>query len=257
MRRWAWAVAVAVLAAIGTLAYVRLTTAPSPASIRELLDAGEHELALAQSLKLLDALPGDPEALYLAGQATRLSGNSRDALGFYAQAAESRTSTGGDAQMAAADLLLSQGRIAAAERRLKAMVRDIPSDLRPHLVLADLYSAQGRDWEARLHHEHVLRAGQITLGSLLRLANWTTPGPASDVMEKSPPGPARGAVSLDSRRADRLGFTSARGGARGFTTDRIGRALADRGPGSYGRGAHRSGRRTGIFGLACGAKARS
>jgi arylsulfatase A-like enzyme/tetratricopeptide (TPR) repeat protein len=140
------------------LQHARIAAAGEPAGANELvaqllLSRGRFDEASEAAQRSLEADPGRPASLFVAGTVARRAGRCEEAVGAYRRAAEAqrleRRLVVPGLQAGLGDCLARLGREAEAERAFRAEIEALPGSREGRVGLATLLWSQGRDAEAR------------------------------------------------------------------------------------------------------------
>jgi tetratricopeptide (TPR) repeat protein len=145
------------------------------AAAREALARQDYLQAEEAARLALEGNPELPAALLVAGEAAVRLQHHEDALRYFARVTrdESRDSTEESlsALAAAGGILVHQGGLKEAEAHFQRVLKHRPDHLVAHRFLAFLYSAQGRNREAREHLMELVRQGEFSQEELFLLTH--------------------------------------------------------------------------------------
>jgi tetratricopeptide (TPR) repeat protein len=137
----------------------------------EKFDRGEIEEAWSIVKELTVLRPKDPELIFWSARVLAARNDIPGAIRLIAQIPDGSPQAAPAAGQAAEWLVL-QGDLPAAETRLLGLLKEYPNAIPGLRLLARIYNAQGRRWEARRPLERLIRLGDFTSGELLATVDY-------------------------------------------------------------------------------------
>ncbi|MFN7738421.1 MAG: FG-GAP-like repeat-containing protein [Pirellula sp.] len=132
----------------------------------ETFDQGQADEAWKQVKELMLIKPKDPELIFLAARVLAARNDISGALKMIQQIPEDAPQAG-PASGQAAEWLVTKGDLRAAEAKLLKLIKQYPNAVPGLRLLARLYNAEGRRWEAQRYLDRLIRLGDFTMGELL------------------------------------------------------------------------------------------
>ena len=132
----------------------------------EAFDLGQADEAWKQVKELTLIRPKDPELIFLAARVLAARNDISGALKMIQQIPEDAPQAG-PASGQAAEWLIAKGDLRAAEAKLLKLIKQYPNAVPGLRLLARLYNAEGRRWEAQRYLDRLIRLGDFTMGELL------------------------------------------------------------------------------------------
>lgn len=132
----------------------------------ETFDRGQADEAWKQVKELTLIKPKDPELIFLAARILAARNDISGALKMIQQIPEDAQQAG-PASGQAAEWLVAKGDLRSAEAKLLKLIKQYPNAVPGLRLLARLYNAEGRRWEAQRYLDRLIRLGDFTMGELL------------------------------------------------------------------------------------------
>jgi len=130
------------------------------------LDGGRVEEAWRLVKQLIVSRPNDPELMFLTA---RVMAGRKDLSGAMKQLERIPRDSPqwGPATGQAAEWLVAEGEFPEAEAKLLTLVKEYPTAVPALRLLARIYNAQGRRWEASRYLDRLIRLGDFTSSELM------------------------------------------------------------------------------------------
>ncbi|MBS0207207.1 MAG: VCBS repeat-containing protein [Planctomycetes bacterium] len=151
---------------------------------RRSLQRGRYDEAerLARRIPKSEKLFG--QAQLIAGEAAMRAGRTADALKYYGAVNRDGSMTAVTAAFAIAELLRDAGKLSAAEREYKYVLRFQPDNLATHERMAFLLGVTGRRWESLPHFLFLAKSGNSTVEELALLGDLDRPVEQPEFLQK-------------------------------------------------------------------------
>lgn len=121
----------------------------------------------------------------LAGEAATRAGRLDKALAYYQSIPQDTSQTGVLATFSAAELYREQGRLTEAQDGYLYCLAHQPDDAATHERLAFLYGVTGRRWEALPHFWFLIDHDQVSVDSLVLVADFERPVEQAELVKRS------------------------------------------------------------------------
>lgn len=132
----------------------------------EKLDRGDVEEAWKSVKQLTVVQPKDPQLIFLTARVLAAKQEHALAIKTLAQIPADSPLAGPSAGQAA-EWMVAQGDLGSAEQKLKALLKEYPNAVPGLRLLAKIYNAQGRRWDAFRYLDRLIRLGDFTTLELL------------------------------------------------------------------------------------------
>ncbi|HEY2250087.1 MAG TPA: FG-GAP-like repeat-containing protein [Planctomycetaceae bacterium] len=135
------------------------------------MSRGRYARAEQLARKILSQTPRDGWALIVAAEAAVNLQHPEQALEYYLQVPDDGSPAWISGQFGAGEVLCHQGRLSAAEQKLRSALERDPHYQLAHYRLAFILGITGRRWEAVPHRLELVRHGSFTADTLLLLGD--------------------------------------------------------------------------------------
>ena len=135
--------------------------------VERLLAANDTDAAWEQAKELLIEQPNSAPAIFLAARIMAQRKNLKGAIQMISKIDSSDPEAGLPAVGQLAEWLAQSGNLVEAERKAKAVLAAYPASVPANRLLADIYHAQGRRWEAYRLTERLIRLGNFSTPDLM------------------------------------------------------------------------------------------